>query len=58
MTLDEYKKRVEECLVKYNNCTSEKAKELMALYEQDFQESMNTNLSPEAMAVGMAMHLL
>ena len=58
MTLEEYKKKVEECLVKNNNCSGGETKKLMKTYEDDFQEFLNTKLSPEATAVGMKMHLL
>lgn len=58
MTLVEYKKKVEKCLVKKQHCTTDRAKQLMKHYEQDFQEFLKTKLTPEEVAIGMFMNLL
>lgn len=42
MSLENYKKKVEESLIKNNNCSIQEAKKLMNLYEEDFPELMKT----------------
>lgn len=50
MTLEEYKKKVEEHLVKECHFTTQRAKKLIALYEEDFQQFLKENWSPLTMA--------
>ena len=53
MTLEEYKKKVEEHLVKECNFTTQRAKKLMALYEEDFPQFLKDNWSPLTAASAM-----
>ena len=53
MTLEEYKKKVEEHLVKKCNYTTERAKKLIALYEPDFPEFLKEKYSPAGAAAAM-----
>ena len=58
MTLEEYKKKVEESLKKNNNCSIQEVEKLMKEYEEDFQEFMKQNYTPEMVSMGMIMHYL
>ena len=58
MTLEEYKKRVKESLIKNNNCTEAIAEELMQEHEDDFQRYLEEAWSPEAMSLAMVMNLI
>ena len=58
MSLEDYKQKVFDCLIKYQNCSVQEANELMALYEEDFPEFYEDNWEPEAAACGMAMRYL
>ena len=40
MTLEEYKQKVRKCLIDTQNCTLERADELMADYEDEIQEAL------------------
>ncbi len=53
MTLEEYKKKVEEHLVKKCNFTTQSAKKLIALYEEDFPQFLKDNWSPLTAASAM-----
>lgn len=46
MTLEDYKKNVEEHLVKECHFTTQRAKKLIALYEEDFPQFLKDNWSP------------
>ena len=55
MSLEEYKKKVKECLITKGNYTEEEANELMKLYEPDFKEFLEKEYSPlQAMSAMMA----
>ena len=58
ISLEDYKKTVYDCLIKYQNCSIREAKNLMTEYEKDFPEFYEDNLKPEAVACGMAMKYL
>ena len=54
MTLEDYKKKVEQCLMTTYNCTTQETNRLMALYEDDFQEALSQfSWSPKTMALAM-----
>ncbi len=58
ISLEDYKKQVYDCLIKYQNCSIRTANNLMKEYEKDFPEFYEENLKPEAAACGMAMKYL
>ncbi len=53
MTLEEYKKKVEEYLIKRCNFTVSRAKALIAVYEKDFPQFLKDNWSPLTAASAM-----
>ena len=53
MTLEEYKKKVEEHLVKKCNFTTQSTKKLIVLYEEDFPQFLKDNWSPLTAASAM-----
>lgn len=56
MSLEEYKIKVEECLLKTYNCTALETKHLMKLYEDEFQEAFKVySWQPKTMALAMQM---
>ena len=58
MSLEEYKKQVETCLIENCNFSEAAAKSRMQLYEEDFPEFIEMQFTPAEAAVGMAMMLL
>ena len=58
ISLEDYKKQVYDCLLKYQNCTIQAAENLMKEYETDFPEFYEGNWKPEAVACGMNMKYL
>ena len=58
ISLEDYKKRVYDCLLKCQNCSIREANNLMAEYETDLPEFYEENYEPEAAASGMAMRYL
>ena len=58
ISMEDYKKLVYDCLMKYQHCSIETAEELMTEYEEDFPEFYEDNWPPEAVACGMAMRYL
>ena len=55
MSLEDYKQKVFDCLIKYQNCSIREANNLMTEYEEDFPEFYEDNWTPEAAACGMVM---
>ena len=55
MSLENYKKKVEESLIKNNNCSIQEAKRLMNLYEQDFPELMKKFSDEKVASLAMVM---
>lgn len=56
MSLESYKREVEECLTKKYNCTIQEKDRLMKAYEDDFQEAFKVFLwKPMTMALAMQM---
>ena len=54
MTLEEYKQKVRECLMKTHNYTGLEAEKLMTDYENDFQEALSKfSWTPATMAGAM-----
>ena len=58
ISLEEYKKKVYDCLIKNQKCSIQGANDLMTEYEEDFPEFYEENWTPEAVACGMAMKYL
>ena len=58
ISLEDYKKLIYDCLIKYQNYTSQEAEDLMKEYEEDMPEFYEGNLKPETAACGMAMKYL
>lgn len=58
ISLEDYKKRVYDCLLKYQNCTIQEAESLMKEYEEDLPMFYEENYEPETAACGMAMKYL
>ena len=58
MSLEEYKKKVEECLNKNYRHTEARTKSLMEHYEESFPDIMKEKLTQAEDAVGMVMNLL
>lgn len=56
ITLEEYKKKVEECLKNLNNQQSH-IKKLMTTYDKDIQEAFKNNWQPMSIALPMSMGL-
>ena len=57
-TLECYKKKVYDCLIKNQKCSILGADDLMTEYEEDFPEFYEENFEPEAVACGIAMRYL
>lgn len=55
MSLENYKKKVEESLIKHNNCSIHEAKRLMNLYEEDFPELMKKFSDEKIASLAMVM---
>lgn len=55
MTLEEFRKKVEESLQKNNHCSTAETKRLMNLYEEDFSELMKVFSKPEVASLAMVM---
>ena len=58
ISLDEYKNKVRECLIKNNNLSEKAADEYMKEYEDDFQDYLNDGMTPAAVATGILMNYL
>lgn len=58
ISLEDYKKKIYDCLIKYQNCSIQSANDLMKEYETDLPEFYEENWPPEAAACGMAMRYL
>ena len=52
-SLQEYKQKVEQSLLKNNNCTIQEAKRLMTLYDADFPELMKQFPDPKVASLAM-----
>ena len=55
MSLEEYKKKVEECLMKTQNCSIQETRRLMKTYEAYFQEFLEEEWNPSVAAGAMVM---
>ena len=58
ISFEDYKNRIYDCLLKYQNCSIREAKELMKEYEDDLPDFYEENWEPEAAASGMAIRYL
>ena len=58
ISLEDYKKLIYDCLIKYQNYTSQEAEDLMKEYEEDMPDFYEENYKPETAAWGMAMRYL
>ena len=58
ISLEDYKKLVYDCLMKYQDCTAQEAKDLMTEYEEDLPEFYEENWKAEAVACGMVTRYL
>ena len=58
ISLEDYKKQVCDCLMKYQSCSIQEAENLMKEYEEDLPGFYEENWKPEAVACGMAMKYL
>ncbi len=58
ISMEDYKKLVCDCLIKYQNYSMQEANDLMKEYEEDFPEFYEDNWPPGAVACGMAMRYL
>ena len=58
ISLEDYKKLVCDCLMKYHYCTIQEAENLMKEYEEDLPDFYEENWKPEAVACGMSMRYL
>ena len=54
-SLQEYMQKVEQSLLKNNNCTIQEAKRLMTLYDADFPELMKHFPDPKVASLAMVM---
>lgn len=55
MTLEEFKKKVEECLMKNYNYTEMKAKKSLEIYAPDLPMFLKENWKPEEAATAITM---
>ena len=55
MSLESYKKKVRECLIKNYKHTIQENDRLMTLYEDDFQEFLDDKWEPSLVATAMVM---
>lgn len=53
ISLEDYKKQVYDCLLKYQNYTIQEAKNLMKEYEEELPDFYEENYKPETAAWGM-----
>ena len=58
ISFEDYKKRVYDCLIKYQNYTMQEANDLMKEYEEELPDFYGENCKPEVAACGMAMRYL
>ena len=58
ISLEDYKKQVFDCLLKYQNYTIQEANDLMKEYETELPDFYEENWKPEAAAWGMATRYL
>ena len=58
ISLEDYKKLVCDCLMKYHHCTIREAENLMKEYEEDLPDFYEENYEPEVAACGMSMRYL
>ena len=58
ISLEEYKKQVYDCLLKYQNYTIQEAENLMKEYEEELPDFYEENYEPEVAACGMSMRYL
>ena len=58
MSLEEYKKKVLQCLMENYKSTEQVVSHLMQHYEEDFPKFIEMELTPAEAAVGMFMNLL
>ncbi|MBE6371850.1 MAG: hypothetical protein E7055_07215 [Lentisphaerae bacterium] len=58
ISLEDYKKRIYDCLLKRQNCSIREANNLMKEYETDLPEFYEENCKPEVAASGMATRYL
>lgn len=58
ISFEGYKKRVFDCLLKYQNYTIQEAENLMKEYEEELPDFYEENCKPEVAASGMAMRYL
>lgn len=56
MTIEEYKKKVEDFLIKEHHYTIKEAKELIALYDDEFPEFLKDDWSISAACTLMIWH--
>ena len=54
-SLESYKKQVEECLMKYQHCTTQESERLMKDYEDEFPQFLKDNWTCPAVALAMVM---
>ena len=53
MSLEDYKKLVFDCLLKYQSCSIQEAENLMKEYEEELPDFYEENCKPEVAAFGM-----
>ena len=58
ISLEDYKKRVYDCLLKYQHRTIQAAENLMKEYEEDLPMFYEENYEPETAACGMVTRYL
>ncbi len=58
ISLEDYKKLVYDCLMKYQDCTAQEAKDLMKEYEEELPDFYEENCKPEVAAFGMVTRYL
>ena len=58
ISLEDYKKQVYDCLLKFQHYTIQEAENLMKEYEEDFPEFYEDNWPPGTVACGIAMRYL
>ena len=58
ISLEDYKRQVYDCLLKYQHCSIQVAENLMKEYETDLPEFYEENCKPEVAASGMATRYL
>ena len=58
ISLEDYKKRVYDCLLKYQSCSIQEAENLMKEYEEELPDFYEENCKPEVAACGMVTRYL